>query len=51
MSKFTSTIACCLMVFFVSSVAFAQKTAKDFYQLSEKAFEGQGRGRRARRTR
>ena len=36
MSKFTSTIACCLMVFFVSSAAFAQKTAKDFYQLSEK---------------
>lgn len=36
MKKYISSLACCLMVFFVSSTAFGQKTAEDFYKLSQK---------------
>jgi hypothetical protein len=35
MKKFASLMACCLMVFFLASTAIAQKTVKDFYQLSK----------------
>ena len=49
MKKFASLMACCLTVFYVASTAIAQKTAKVFYQLSEKRLkdrdlEGAGLG-------
>ena len=36
MKKYISIMACCLIVLFVGSTAFAQKTAEDFYKLSQK---------------
>ncbi len=36
MKKYISIIACCLIVVSVGSTAFAQKTAEDFYKLSQK---------------
>src|SRR6266446_3022108 len=36
MKKRISTIACCLLVFLSGSTIIAQKTADDFYELSQK---------------
>ena len=36
MKKYISIISCCLIVLSICSTAFAQKTAEDFYKLSEK---------------
>src|SRR5882762_5330925 len=36
MKKHIPMMACCLIVFLAGSTAFAQKTAEDFYKLSEK---------------
>jgi hypothetical protein len=36
MIKHISVMACCLIVLSAGSMAFGQKTAEDFYKLSEK---------------
>ncbi len=36
MKKLISMIACCLIVLSIGSTALAQKTAEDFYKISEK---------------
>jgi hypothetical protein len=36
MKKHISMMACCLIVFLAGATAFAQKTAEDFYKLSQK---------------
>ena len=36
MKKFSAMITCCLIAFLAGSTSFAQKTAEDFYKVSEK---------------